>query len=351
LEQNNFHRVESLIKNTDHESSIKALIAGNAPGEIYVDDLMNPMSALLLSPECNLIVGDANNKVFNNEIKDKLDFFVQVTCDNEEWEIKIHEIHNNIAMRKYIRRYYKLEEFKYNDYLNDLDKEYVIEYVDVSILDKLNYENSDKIKNWFNFNDINKFKDYCLGSYIRKGNKILSWCLVDCIVDDKIEIGITTDNDYKRKGLGAIVVAATVNASMSKGISDIGWHCVDTNIGSIKTAEKVGFKKIKTYSCFTPFPPIENVTDLNKEQWTEWALYYEEMNKLKPNYYWLAAKCWAKASNMKNAIKNIKILAESGQVWFAQYFPHSEEFYPFKGDPEWEKLIKYLYDYMNINIE
>jgi len=35
----------------------------------------------------------------------------------------------------------------------------------------------------------------------------------------------------------------------------------------------------------------------------------------------------------------------------AQYFPHSEEFYPFKRDPEWEKLINYLIDDLNINIE
>jgi hypothetical protein len=54
---------------------------------------------------------------------------------------------------------------------------------------------------------------------------------------------------------------------------------------------------------------------------------------------------------MKNTIKNIKILSKSGQVWFAQYFPSSEEFYPFKGNPEWEELIKYLSHDLNINIE
>ena len=342
LEQSDFCKVEGLIKNSNHELSIKAVICGSSQGEIYADNLEMPLSTLIITPECKVVAGKASNKVFNNEIKNKLDFFDQLTCDNEEWENNLHEIHPNVAMRKYVRRYYKFEKLKFCDFIEKLDDQYTLEYVDVSNLNGLDFENSDKIRDWFNFIDINTYKDYCLGSYIRKDKKIISWCLVDCIVGDKIEIGVTTESDYRKRGLGAIVAAATVSACISKGIKEVGWHCVDTNIGSIKIAEKVGFKLYNKYDSFTPFPPIENVTDLNLEQWAEWAIYYEEMNKVQPNYYWLAAQCWAKASKMRETIENIMKLIETGQMWFLEYFSEVEAFNAFEGKEEWDSLIKLI---------
>jgi len=343
LEQSNFNKVEGLIKNTNHELSIKAVISGSSEGAIYADDVEFPLSTLIFTPECNVVAGKANNKLFNSEIKNKLDFFDSITCDDKEWENNLHEIHRNIAMRKYVRRNYKFDKLIYNNFVENLNNQYTLEYVNVNTLNGLDFENSDKIRDWFKINDLNRYKDYCLGSYIREDKKIISWSLVDCIVGDKIEIGVTTDGNYKKMGLGAIVAAATVSSCISKGIKEIGWHCVDTNIGSIKIAEKVGFKLINKRDTFTPFPPIENVTDLNSEQWAEWATYYEEMNKVQPNYYWLSATCWAKASRMKETIDNIMKLIETDQMWFLQYFAGEEAFDAFKGNEEWENLnIKIL---------
>ena len=342
LEQKDFNKVSTLIKNTDYELSVKAVIEGYLEGEIYVDNLDIPLSTLIITPECKVVAGNANNKEFNNEIKQKLDFFDQVTCDDEEWEKNIHEIHNNIAIRKYKRRYYQLHKLEYTNFDENLEKQYKVEYVTVDNLNKIQYENSDKIRDWFNFNDINQFKDYTLGSYIRHNNIIVSMCLVDCIVRDKIEVGVFTDDRYTNKGLGAIVTAATVSASIEHGITEIGWHCVDTNIGSIKVAEKVGFKKIKEYSSFTPFPPIENDTDLDAEGWAQWAQYYEDMNKVKPNYHWLAATCWAKAKEMKNTIANIKQLSDPNKVWFIKNGLERKEFLPFREDDEWKVFIEEL---------
>lgn len=341
IEKNDYPKVSSLIKNTKHELSIQAVIAGNAPGEIYVDNPDAPLSTLIIAPECKVVAGKADNKLFNQGVKSRLGFFDQITCDDEGWEESIHQIHSNIAIRKYRRRYYQFDQLKYKDFSRDLDLQYVIEYVDVDSLERLEYENSDKIRNWFHFMDINRFKDYCLGSFIRKGNQIVSWCLVDCIVDNKIEIGVTTETQFKKKGLAAIATAATVYACTLKGIKEIGWHCVDTNVGSIRVAEKVGFKKVREYASFTPFPPVENVTDLNSEQWSEWARYYEEMNKIQPSYYWLAATCWAKSCNMEKTLENLTKLAETGETWFVKHISEMEEFSAFKENDAWIRRINH----------
>ncbi len=342
LQKSDFYKVEGLIKNSNHELSVKAVIRGTSLGEIYVDNLEKPLSTLIKTTECNLVAGKSDNKLFNDGVKEELDFFDTVTCDDEGWETRIEEIHTNIALRKYVRRYYELEELKYVDYKRNLDRQYTIEYVNADNLKELDFENSDKIRDWIQLEDISAFKDKCFGAYIRIDNKIVSMSLVDCIVDDRIEIGVNTQKEYQNRGLGAIVTAATVNSCISKGIHTIGWHCVDSNIGSIKTAEKVGFQLIKTYSSFTPYPPIENDTDLTKDQWCEWATYYSKMNKIQPNYYWLCAQCWAKASNMEETIENIMKLIETEQMWFVEYLPYIDAFKAFDNQKEWQQLLSLI---------
>lgn len=346
LAQNSYNKVKILIKNTNHELSIDAVITGNAPGEIYVDNEDLPTSTLIVTPECTVIAGAADNHEFNKSVKDTLDFYDQVTCDNEAFEDNIDEIHKNASIRKYKRRCYKLDALKYNNFAEDLDKDYTLEYVTVDMLDKVDYENFDEVKEWFHFSDLSKFKDYCLGSYIRKGNKLVSWCLVDCIVDDKIEIGITTDEDFRRKGLGAIVTAATVNCCLSKGIKEIGWHCVDSNVGSYSVAEKVGFKMVKEYTCFTPYPPIENGTDLNSEQWSEWAHHYEVINEDPKTYrsifYFEAAHCFASACKIDETINAIEKLIAANTSDPIQDMLKDDIFSRFKDNDKWNKFIEKL---------
>ncbi|WP_377558904.1 GNAT family N-acetyltransferase [Ornithinibacillus salinisoli] len=329
-----------MIKNTNHELFIYAVITGNVPGEVYVDNVTNPSSTLIMTPVSNVVAGDANNHFFNAEIKKKLDFFDTVTCDTIEWERKIPDIHCNIAIKKYNRKYYKFDEPLFENFSETLNEQYTLEYVYLDKLVELQYENSKEIKDWFVFSNMDDVKDYCLGSYIRKGNKIVCWCLVDCIVEDRIEIGITTLKDFRRKRLGSICLAATVSASRSNGIKEIGWHCVDSNVGSYTIAEGVGFKKIKEYSCFTPYPPIENVTDLNNEQWSEWALHYEKMNGMEPVYYEQAAECWGHANNMEKSMENIKCLVETKPKSLSKDFLDFEGFATFQDRVEWENFIK-----------
>ncbi|WP_430787199.1 GNAT family N-acetyltransferase [Virgibacillus flavescens] len=342
LKNSDYRKVSNLIKNTNHELFIEAVITENVPGEIYVDNVTDPLSTLIITPISNVVAGNPNNPLFNAEIKEKLNFYDTVICDTEEWERKIHEIHCNVAIKKYRRSYYQFDKLLFENFSENLEEQYTLEYVYSDKLDELQYENSEEIKDWFVFNNMDDVDDYCLGVYIRKGNKIVCWCLVDCIVGDRIEIGINTDKDFRRRGLGTITLAATVNASMNKGVKEIGWHCVDTNVGSITIAERVGFKKLKEYSCFTPYPPIENVTDLNNEQWSDWALHYEEMNKMEPKYYGQAARCWGLSNNIDKAMLNIKYLAETEPNSFNDNLLSFEGFASFQEMEEWKTFIKTL---------
>jgi len=131
LEPEHYSRVSPLIQNTHHELILEAVIRGHSPGEIYVDDLKLPRSTLILTLECNLVAGNENNDLFNSDVRQRLDFHEHsILCDTDKWEGKVHEIHLNIAIKKYTRWYYRLNELLYKNFIEDLDRtRYTLEYV------------------------------------------------------------------------------------------------------------------------------------------------------------------------------------------------------------------------------
>jgi len=326
--------------NFNHELSIEAVIKGKSRGAIYVDDSEKPQSALIMTPECNVVAGYAGNPEFNVGVKSCLDFGGDaIMCDTTDWERRINDIHSNVAVRKYLRRYYQLSQRLLPDFTG-LDGKYTVEYVYSDGLDDLKYNNSENVIDWFNFSNIDDYKGCCLGAYVRTDSKIVSWCLADCIVEDKMEIGVKTDPEFRRQGLATIAVAATVSKCMANGIRQIGWHCVDSNIGSYTVAERVGFVKVKEYSCYTPHPPIENITDLNDDQWADWGKHYDEMNEIEPRYHWQAAQCWAFANDVPNTIRNVKYIWNSGQTIDRDIF--LEQCSRLQGNGRWNSFVSTL---------
>lgn len=82
---------------------------------------------------------------------------------------------------------------------------------------------------------------------------IVSWSLCDCIGDNACEIGIQTDPDYRQRGLAALTAAAAVDHALAQGLSSVGWHCRADNIGSQRTASRVGFTLERDYVSFASF--------------------------------------------------------------------------------------------------
>ena len=43
---------------------------------------------------------------------------------------------------------------------------------------------------------------------ILHGNRVVAWCTPDCTAGDRIDVGIFTEPEYRRRGLGVLAVAA-----------------------------------------------------------------------------------------------------------------------------------------------
>jgi len=80
--------------------------------------------------------------------------------------------------------------------------------------------------------------------------QVVSWSLADCRSGDACEIGIHAVKEHRRRGLATITAAAAVEYALSNGYSMVGWQCSEDNLGSVGTAEKVGFERERDYALW-----------------------------------------------------------------------------------------------------
>jgi len=143
--------------------------------------------------------------------------------------------------------HYKLVKLKYNKWRKFIPDNYKLEKTNESFLSKTYLKNHESITNWI-YERWKNTRDFfqrgicfCL---IKENKEIVSWCMSDWSTEDYILLGITTDENYRGQGYASIVAAAAAEYCIKKH-KDVRWFCAAQNIASWKTAEKVGFRKIR----------------------------------------------------------------------------------------------------------
>lgn len=85
---------------------------------------------------------------------------------------------------------------------------------------------------------LKKGKGYCISC----GDDIVSWAFSAAVSTKEIDIGIETNPNYKKKGLGMIVASKMIQYTLEQGKNPV-WACHYKNIASEKMAESLGFVK------------------------------------------------------------------------------------------------------------
>lgn len=320
LNSKDYKKITHLVK-SQNELSVLTVINGIMPGKIYVNNIDSPTDVLIQTSECNLIAGSSNDVVFNSMVSKELDFWDQLTPDSIEWIDKIPTIHRNKFIKKYKRRHYVLSSNQFVECDNNLTNEYVLEKVDLTLLREKAFENSEKLLEWAgNWGVDETYQKYGTGYFIHNNKIIVSWSLSDCSFNDKIAIGIHTDERFRNKGFGKIVVSATIKNCFDKGYNSIDWLCVDSNKGSIAIAEKLGFILNNDYYSFTSYPPVENFSDLSEYEWNEWGEYLENASKIEDKLLWDCLYSYIKSNDVEKTIniittmQNKKIVIDYSKV-------------------------------------
>jgi RimJ/RimL family protein N-acetyltransferase len=364
LKSDQFKDVGYLFQDFDYSLSIQAAIEGNNPGRIFVDDIQNPKLALALTVEGYLLTGDWDDsdrtgrlqrflkeKIFTGKVYVNGDWSMSLAIHPQSWETKLPELIPTHEIEKIDRCHYLCNEVVLN-WRDQIPEGYSVHQLDGELLDDPRIIYPDPLSEWMDFEQVwwtkENFSTKGISFAVLHGSEVAAWCTPDCIAGDQMDVGIITHPAHRRQGLASVAVAATIEGCLSQGYSVIGWHCNADNIGSRKTAEKVGFKLNTEYNYYYYiFDPVDHLAELGwyyyrRGVYDKTVQYYEmvfsQRDENADYYYHLAASAWALLGNGEKALKYLQKAAQAG--WSNAEWTKSQDEFEFLHDiPEWKTVI------------
>ncbi len=375
LVPDDYEKVRPLFKGLEWNLISVAVIERTCPGDIYVDNVETPETALIVSPEGYYLAGYEGNDEFNSELKKLFDdkIIPEKIKEGEEnislnyypaaWENRVEEILKDKFPVKVHGYYYTFNRLK-TDWRKEVPPGFCMVQIDGELLRRTTLKNIDEVTDWTKktWNSTKDFLENGFGFCLVHNSTLVSWCLADCVSSTKCEIGIVTDEDYRRRGFATATVAATVEYCLQQGFTEIGWHTGTTNVGSYKTAEKVGFERVledEYYFCW--FYPVDNFVEhgyfswLQKNfresaEWYEKAIAVAESGEYDSfqiprhslqSIYFYAACSWALAEEKDLSFTNLyKAITGENLEQFLKWLKNSEYLKNLHGTEEWNNLIE-----------
>jgi RimJ/RimL family protein N-acetyltransferase len=296
LKERDYLRVQPLFEELGWNLITRAVIEGTSPGKIYVDRDESPSTAFMCTVEGYYLAGAENNDAFNTAVNELIfeRLFAGDTIRKDETDVAIGFHPNSWAHRMPLifrgrdplitqRRHYVCTELKLG-WSDHVPAGFQIQRIDEKLLRTPHLAVPEHIASWMrtNWGSTSDFFRRGFGFCTLHDQRVVSWSLADCVSGRACEIGIHTHEDYRRQGLATLTAAATVDYSLSRGLSQVGWHCDEYNLGSIGVAEKVGFKLerkyIQYYACANEAHHLEETaqTHFRAQRYREAVDTYEK---------------------------------------------------------------------------
>jgi RimJ/RimL family protein N-acetyltransferase len=366
IAKEDYEKVRRIFAPIDYQLTIRAVIEGTCPGKVYVDDVDNPRSAFMSSAEGNYLAGEVNNNSFNAALRDLIlntifvgdslwvsaDYMV-VCIHPDTWTTKFDIIFETRPPQQLPRKYYTCTALKL-EWKSQLRDGFSIKRIDQTFLENPNLEIPNHIPEWIkaNWGAEEAFLTQGFGFAMVHDNQVVSWCLSDCVSGTECEIGIRTREDYRRRGLATLTTAATVDYCLSQGFTRIGWHSNEENLGSIGTAEKVGFSLTREYIWYyCMFREADHLAETGMRQFLA-QQYREALENFEASFalgdvaYWfyhLAALSAASLKDNDAALRYLHKAVDHGWT-HVKYTIDCEEFKHLKSTEEWQTVIKRMHE-------
>ncbi len=230
-------------------------------GKVYVDDIENPKAYYIVHPSgMSLLFGDLTNQDFKNNLKKYLLGQSKLRQGDESLQVVPGELENtiddmlsdsmclytqinnskfkNYKVAKDRRRNFKFNEdifFKFREKIN-LEQLH-FQSVDISLFHQIT---GVAVPNQF-WDSATNFIKFGKGYSIMHENKPIATAFSSFIHENKLEIGVETVPEYRKKGLGSLVCAKLISYCLDNDLEPI-WSCRYGNRGSVALAIKLGFE-------------------------------------------------------------------------------------------------------------
>lgn len=250
-----YARVRPLCTPLIHHLTIDAIGSGVTPGQIWVDDVIAPQTAvcwyghrLYLTGSATPTAQDTFRQLFQDvyipyaraQSKD-----VCVLHATPAWQPCLPAL--LITWKPIVRGrlYYRLDAHGL-DWTPMLPSDYTLRPVDAALLADTTVTNLDWVTEEM-VSERPSLDDFLANSFgycVQYDDKIVAWCMSEYNTDNRCELGIATDKAHQRKGLATAVGTAVIRHALAHGLNDIGWVCWKDNLASIASAKKLGFTLI-----------------------------------------------------------------------------------------------------------
>ena len=225
-----YKKVEHIFKELTFNIVIKSVINGNTPGEIYVDNIENPKTALVWDMMGELLIEGEYINEFNIEINKLIveelktraakkyipcfDFYYSKEFDN-----KLDTLLQQENCTKIDRNVYKFKVLKIN-WRENIPKDCSMVIIDEKLLERKELKYIDDVDGWVNsfWYSASNFTSKGIGYCLIKGDIVVSWCLSAFVSDKEFEFGLETIEKYRGNGYGKLTAAACME------------YCIENNI-------------------------------------------------------------------------------------------------------------------------
>jgi RimJ/RimL family protein N-acetyltransferase len=266
LDLSQYDTVRPLFQPLNYHLATAAILDGSAPATIYVDDPARPRAAFTWTGYRFYLAGSPLEEAFNEQMRR---LFVTEICPQamasgqEMFELKVASEDWEDALRSAIlpdrelikaqRQYYRFQALR-RDWRTLLPVGFRLAWITPELLAQADLANLDDLKEEL-CSERPSVEDFLARSFgvvaiCDEDAALAGWCTSEYNSGERCEVGIGTLEPYQRRGLATAMGSAFVEHGMSRGVTQIGWHCWARNLPSVATALKIGYEKVSDYTTF-----------------------------------------------------------------------------------------------------
>jgi GNAT superfamily N-acetyltransferase len=245
ISSSEFNKVIPIFQNINHSVAIVyAVLEGNSPGRVFVDDLATPSSAFLFSEGTFFYVnGNENdvafcqsvsalifNEILPNAIEKEMVLFAFTTA----WRERLDTLLSEKGVIRIHRKVFNFNPEKFSDYLKKqecIPDGLIIQPIDHALAEKHP-----------GYRSIIEQGSKRFGFCLMKGDEIVSECSSIYVGGGEAEIDIHTDEKYQGKGYAQLAASVFIKACQRQGLRP-NWACWPERQASWALAKKLGFEE------------------------------------------------------------------------------------------------------------
>jgi GNAT superfamily N-acetyltransferase len=251
--------IRHIARELGHHLALRALLAGEVPGEVYADDPEQPAVVLAWAQQRLFLAGTPRPvdlyAAIGGSIGPRMVArgrpYLALHFAPEAWAGEIETCLVDLAPHAAQRRYFELRA-PWPARVGRLPDGLALGLVDRELLRVPGLKNRELLQTEMCSErpSVDDFLAHSFGVCALQGRELAGWCLSEYNHAGACEVGIETLPAFQRRGLGTAMTLALAQQAAQRGLTRVGWHCYAANEASVQTALKAGFQPVADYPAY-----------------------------------------------------------------------------------------------------